>query len=195
MTASHRFFAESAPTEFGYWDRRERYIFTHTGLGTGPLLHELTHVLAEADFPGIPLWLNEGLGSLFEEYELKDGRIAGRVNWRLHRFKKESASGTSTPLNTLFTLDRTAFYGTQATTHYAAVRHLMLWLQEQGLVKTLYERVKREPHATPAAALSGLFQPAMPVPEIELTVRNWAQKQIFQPSPHDGTPRNGSRYR
>ena len=51
--------------------------------GGGTLVHELVHPYVEADFPGAPPWLNEGLGSLFEQSDERDGYIVGLTNWRL----------------------------------------------------------------------------------------------------------------
>ena len=57
------------------------------GTGTGTLLHELTHALADFDVPDMPDWLNEGLASLHEQCRFRNDEqgpwIEGLVNWRL----------------------------------------------------------------------------------------------------------------
>jgi len=37
----------------------------------------------EANFPACPPWLNEGMGSLYEQCGDADGHIHGFTNWRL----------------------------------------------------------------------------------------------------------------
>ena len=44
----------------------------------------MVHAMAESDYPDIPAWLNEGLGSLYEACSWnKEGRAIGVTNWRL----------------------------------------------------------------------------------------------------------------
>ncbi len=52
--------------------------------GGGTLVHEIVHPFIEANFPNCPPWLNEGLGSLYEQSGEVQGRIHGFTNWRLH---------------------------------------------------------------------------------------------------------------
>jgi predicted DNA-binding transcriptional regulator YafY len=52
------------------------------------LAHELTHALIVYDFPDVPTWFNEGLGSLHEGCRIERTRIVGVPNWRLGPFQK-----------------------------------------------------------------------------------------------------------
>ena len=51
--------------------------------GTGTLVHEIVHPYVRANFRRCPAWLNEGLGSLYEQCGERDGHIVGYPNWRL----------------------------------------------------------------------------------------------------------------
>ena len=48
------------------------------------LRHECTHALLHAALPYVPLWLDEGLASLYEECEFSadELRLVGLENWR-----------------------------------------------------------------------------------------------------------------
>jgi len=179
MSWSYRLFQETPPTQLGYYDRRESYIYTHVERGFGPLLHEMVHVMAEADYPGIPAWLNEGLGSLFEEYvETADG-IEGITNWRLTRFKQEILAKRPVPLRTLFALDRAAVYGENSLSYYTAARHLMLWLQEQDKVLEFYMAMRDAKVADPVKALLAVTGAQKTLEQIEAELRQWALAQSF----------------
>lgn len=181
MTWSHRLFQETPPTQLGYYDRRESYIFTHVERGFGPMLHEMVHVMAEADFPAIPAWMNEGLGSLFEEYVETPNGIEGINNWRLTRFKQEILDKRPVPLCTLFALDRRAVYGENALSYYTAARHLMLWLQEQDKVLAFYTAMRDSKGADPAQSLQIALGTKKTLEQIEAELRQWALVQRFTP--------------
>src|SRR5207237_3292877 len=74
----------SAPdTPYGFYSRAAGGLFMNIATGGGTLVHEIVHPYVEADFPDAPPWLNEGLGSLFEQSAERDGHIVGLTNWRL----------------------------------------------------------------------------------------------------------------
>lgn len=179
MSWSHRLFQELPPTAQGYYDRREGYIFTQADGGFGPLLHEMVHVMAEADYPGIPAWLNEGLGSLFEEYEQDSDGIAGVNNWRLTRFKQEILAKRPVPLRTLFALDYKSVYGPNSLSYYATARHLMLWLQEQNKVLDFYAALRDSKNADPVQSLLSVFGKQKSLEQIESELQQWALVQRF----------------
>jgi hypothetical protein len=203
MAFSFKMFDETPPTTYGYYDRRQTYILTHADFGFGPMLHEMTHVLAEADFPKIPPWLNEGISSLYEEYEIAENAegksgaqiVNGVVNWRLKRFRQEILDGSAVTLRALFALDKRALYGERALSNYTAARHLMLWLQEQDKVKALYTLLRDNADLSAEAAFKRLF-PELSLEDLQSEVRRWAMAQHFDPSRSGpGVRKKSSRYR
>lgn len=50
------------------------------------LLHELAHIFNGHHFPGMPVWVNEGLATYYESLTVEDGRaLVGRVpGWKSH---------------------------------------------------------------------------------------------------------------
>jgi hypothetical protein len=183
MSNSQRLFQEVPPTSLGYYDRRDSYILTHAERGFGPLLHEMVHVLAEADYPGIPPWLNEAMGSLYEEYAERDGEIVGVLNWRIDRFKHDLTSNRPVSLRTLFELDYETLYGEKTLSYYTTLRHTMLWLQEQNKAEELYKSLRDKKFTNPEQAFQALFSNRMTLDEIERDIRHWAQTKVYQSAP------------
>ena len=57
----------SPDTPYGYYSPCERAIITNVGNGYGTLVHEMVHAFMDANFANAPVWLNEGLASLYEQ--------------------------------------------------------------------------------------------------------------------------------
>src|SRR5262249_53445837 len=113
-------------------------LFMNIATGGGTLVHEIVHPYVEADFPAAPPWLNEGLGSLFEQSAERGGRIVGLTNWRLAGLQRTIAHGRLASFRALTALDSDAFYNDDRGTNYAQSRYLLYYLQEQGLLRDFY---------------------------------------------------------
>jgi hypothetical protein len=57
----------SVDTPYGYYSPCERALVMNIGYGYGTLVHEMVHAYMDANFPDAPVWLNEGLASLYEQ--------------------------------------------------------------------------------------------------------------------------------
>jgi len=133
-------------TPYGFYLQDQRTIVMNVGPGIGTLTHELVHPLVEADFPGAPTWLDEGIASLFERFGLtKPGEIHGYKNWRHPRLlralrsKKEHASALP---SALFGMDGTTFRNNDEDLHYATARYLCQWLDEHKKLWAFYHRYR-----------------------------------------------------
>ena len=62
-------------SKYGYYKPSEKTMLMNINTGTGTLVHEMTHALVRYDFPDIPSWFNEGLGSLYERCSLNNRTI------------------------------------------------------------------------------------------------------------------------
>ncbi|MEJ7597867.1 MAG: hypothetical protein WKG01_08170 [Kofleriaceae bacterium] len=129
---------EAPDTPYGFYAPVDGALYMNIATGGGTLVHELVHPYVEADFPRAPPWLNEGLGSLFEQSAERDGRIIGLTNWRLAGLQRSIAGGDVPRFKQLTSLGGTAFYGDDSGTHYAQARYLLYYLQEQGLLRAFY---------------------------------------------------------
>ncbi len=138
-----RLTGKSPTTPYGFYSRSQGALFMNIATGGGTLVHELVHPYVEADFPGAPAWLNEGLGSLFEQSADKNGHIIGLTNWRLTGLQRSFADGQTLPtFHELTHLDDSSFYGDGSGTHYAMSRYLMYYLQEKNLLVDFYKKFR-----------------------------------------------------
>ena len=127
--------ADDAPeTPYGLYHSKTREIFVNTAsAGIFTLTHELMHVLIESDLPLAPVWLAEGLASLYELPDLtsEPGQIHGKVDQR----RKDLLDALSSPrkktvtLDALFAMSDAAFRDPETEwVHYAQAREAMRWL-------------------------------------------------------------------
>ncbi|MGH9908622.1 MAG: hypothetical protein ACRD8U_23940, partial [Pyrinomonadaceae bacterium] len=93
-----------------------------------------------------PPWLNEGLGSLYEQCGEADGHIRGFTNWRLPGLQQAIRSGDVSSFKTLTSMDAGAFYNDNRGVNYAQARYLCYYLQEKGVLVKFY-REFREQHS------------------------------------------------
>ncbi len=129
-------------TPYGYFDPDARALVMNIATGGGTLVHEMVHVYVEADFPACPVWLNEGLGSLFEACREERGHIVGLLNWRLPILQDAIRRGPLPTLQELSALDPGAFYGEGQDVHYGMARYLCFFLQEEGKLREYYEAAR-----------------------------------------------------
>ena len=130
---------ETPTTPYGFYSRANRGLFMNISTGGGTLVHEIVHPYVEADFPNAPPWLNEGLGSLFEQSAEQDGHIVGLTNWRLAGLQKAIAKSTVPSFKTLTAMDGDVFYAEASGTNYAQSRYLLYYMQEKGLLRDFYK--------------------------------------------------------
>ncbi|HEU0030590.1 MAG TPA: DUF1570 domain-containing protein [Kofleriaceae bacterium] len=158
---------EDPGTPFGFYSSTHGAMFMNIATGGGTLVHEIVHPYVEADFPDAPAWLNEGLGSLFEQSAERDGHIVGLTNWRLAGLQKSIRRGSVPSFRALTGLDRGKFYDDDSGTNYAQSRYLLYYLQEQKLLHDFYRAFRaaqtKDPtgYATLVATLGRDAQPDM----------------------------------
>jgi len=136
-------FHEECMSPFGFYRPDVRTIVMNAGPGIGTLTHEIVHPLVEADFPGAPSWIDEGIASLFEAPVLpRAGEIHGAKNWRLPRLlaaigspKKHEAAR----LDALFGMSDATFRDDDETLHYAMARYACQWLDQRGKLWAFYQ--------------------------------------------------------
>lgn len=126
-------------SRFGYYKPGMKVMLMNISTGTGTLVHEMTHALVRYDFPDIPSWFNEGLGSLYERSSLSNNQIMGYVNWRLPALQEAIDKNTYTTLSSLVKTNDDEFYGDRSDVNYAQARYLCMYLQETGLLKKFYK--------------------------------------------------------
>jgi hypothetical protein len=132
-------FGDTDLSPYGYYKTSKQIMLMNIATGSGTLIHEITHALVRYDFPDIPSWFNEGLGSLYERSSLKDKEIIGYVNWRLPALQKAISNDYYKSLETLMKADDDEFYGENSGLNYSQARYFCLYLQEKNLLKKYYK--------------------------------------------------------
>jgi hypothetical protein len=131
-------FGDAPSTPYGYYSITHKALVMNISTGGGTLVHEIVHPFIEANFPACPPWLNEGLGSLYEQSGEENGRIHGYTNWRLPGLQAAIKAHTVPSFRELTSLDVRGFYEDDRGTHYAQSRYLLYYLQQKGLLKKFY---------------------------------------------------------
>jgi hypothetical protein len=127
-------FHDTPTTPFGYYSDSENALIMNIATGGGTLVHEIVHPFMRANFPACPAWLNEGLGSLYEQSEEKNGHIHGRTNWRLAGLQQSIRQKQLSSFEELTGTSNGTFYNDDRGSNYAQARYLCYYLQEHGLL-------------------------------------------------------------
>lgn len=133
-------FNDKPSTPYGYYSSQHKALIMNISTGGGTLVHEIVHPFMEANFPACPPWLNEGMGSLYEQCGEEDGHIYGYVNWRLPGLQKAIKAGQVPAFKTLMAMDANTFYGDGTGVNYAQSRYLCYYLQEKKLLVKFYKQ-------------------------------------------------------
>jgi hypothetical protein len=131
-------FGSRPTTPYGYFSSTHKALVMNISTGGGTLVHEIVHPFIEANFPECPAWLNEGLGSLYEQCGEVDGHIHGYTNWRLPGLQNAIKAGTVPTFSKLMAMNASDFYDDDRGTHYAQARYLCYYLQQRGLLVKFY---------------------------------------------------------
>jgi hypothetical protein len=146
-------YAAPCIAHFGFYQPTDRYMVMNAALGLGTLTHEIVHPLVEADFPGAPTWINEGIASVFEQPQIpRPGEIHGGKNWRHPRLKRallSPAEKNDARLDALFGMRDDYFRGTKEDLHYAQARYVCQWLDERGKLWPFFQKWRDTVDADP----------------------------------------------
>jgi hypothetical protein len=137
---AERLFGKKPDTPFGYFSSKDKALVMNIETGGGTLVHEIVHPFIAANFPECPTWLNEGLGSLYEQSGEKDGKIHGSTNWRLKGLKEAIRAKKLPPFKELCAADTKEFYEKDKGGNYAQARYLCYYLQQKDLLQKFYRQ-------------------------------------------------------
>ncbi len=168
----HRGHAEYA----GLYSRDDRRLLLNLATGEGTIAHELTHALANLDFPEMPEWFDEGLASLHEDSEFStDGlTLIGRANWRTQLLRQEAKNER---LPALEEFVQTPFNGPQAAQHYAMARGLCQYLQERGRLGAFYRKCRSNHAIDPTGGWSlAAVLGQTDLRKVDADFQHWAQR-------------------
>jgi hypothetical protein len=165
------FFSESPTTPYGYYSSSHKALIMNIATGGGTLVHEIVHPFMEANFPACPPWLNEGLGSLYEQCGELGGHIHGFTNWRLPGLQKAIRQRRVPSFKTLTAMDEGAFYNEDKGTNYAQSRYLCYYMQEKGLLVKFYREFIARQTLDPSGFKS--LQKVLAEPDMDAFKTRW----------------------
>lgn len=168
----------SQTTEGMYEHPLRRLVASDIGM---VLRHEFTHAMhfGHMERLGQPhmLWVQEGLASLYETYDLaEDGAIVFQPNLRHNQARLMASSRTYTPFATLVALKPDAFMA-KSQQLYPQVRSMFEFLADTGKLRRWYKRYTDgfAEDRTGTRALEEVF--GMPLAMIEDEWRTWVLKR------------------
>ena len=143
----------------------------------GSLRHEFVHAMHYAHMEQIgqrhPLWIQEGLAALYEDYILhQDGSIEFTPNERHNIARRRARAGKLMKWKDLFIIPEDRFMA-RATQLYPQVRSIFEFLADRGKIGCWYRALVRNFSIDPtgAKAFEACFD--MPVTDIERAWRLW----------------------
>ena len=164
-------FAEKPTTPYGYYSSSHKALIMNISTGGGTLVHEIVHPFVEANFPACPPWLNEGLGSLYEQCGELSGHIHGFTNWRLPGLQQAIKSGRVPSFQSLTAMDTNAFYNADKGTNYGQARYLCYYLQEKELLIKFYQQFLAAQKEDPTGYKS--LQKVLGEADMDIFKTNW----------------------
>ena len=125
----------------GVYDHNQRVLVTRN-IG-GSLRHEFFHLMHYGHMERVnqlhPLWIQEGMASLYEDYDLgADGKIQFRANERHNVVRGLAKAGRLMRWSQLVAIDEKRFMD-DATQLYPQVRSMFEFLAERGLLESWYK--------------------------------------------------------
>jgi len=164
-------FGDEPTTPYGYYSSKDKALIMNISTGGGTLVHEIVHPFMEANFPACPPWLNEGLGSLYEQCGEVGGHIHGFTNWRLPALQQAIKAGKVPPFKTLTAMDSSAFYNNGKGTNYAQSRYLCYYMQEKGVLVKFYQDFHAHQKEDPTGFKT--LQKILAQKDMEVFKKNW----------------------
>ncbi|MBU4263462.1 MAG: peptidoglycan-binding protein [Proteobacteria bacterium] len=122
---------------FGFYAKNDHLLVATVRGGYGTLLHELMHALIADDSPDAPLWLVEGLATLYERSGWTTRRLLGLPNWRMEFIRYQR------PVK-LAEFEQITGQEVIYRDDLAFIRLIMLFIDDKEQVGRLYREAKSE---------------------------------------------------
>ncbi|MFK7778554.1 MAG: hypothetical protein QM501_10670 [Gimesia sp.] len=134
---------------YGYFQSDEMRIVMNLATGSGTLGHELTHALAQIDYPDMPEWFDEGLASLHEQCEFSEegNQLLGTDNWRSQILLSALDRGHLPELKSL--VQQTRISRKREALTYAYARYFCLYLQQKKVLSPFYRKLRTNQESDP----------------------------------------------
>jgi tetratricopeptide (TPR) repeat protein len=113
------------------------------------MTHEFTHAIHAGDLDALdqqhPIWITEGLASLFESAQFEGDTLIPRDNFRLSIIQAAQRRNKLIPLEKLFALKQPEFMANPML-GYGQSSSILLYLYEKNLLRPFYDQYKQDYH-------------------------------------------------
>ena len=144
------------------------------------LRHEFFHVLHWRSTSRAgqmhPIWVQEGLCSLVEDYDVIDGRVVPVPSWRTNTVKRLLSGARLTPIKELASIPRDKFgAGGRTMARYAECRAFFLFLYQQNALGAWYAHFLADTNEDPSGYASILAVLGTDDAGLERRYRDWVR--------------------
>lgn len=147
------------------------------------MVHEFTHALHAADQRAVgqehPVWLREGLASMYEAGEVVDDVLQPRDNFRLTYVQSAAKHQALVPLDKLLKYTPQDFVA-HANLAYGESSSFLLYLYEKQLLRKFYEEFKLAYPADPFGKLALERSTGSSLADLQ---KDWTQWMLERPAP------------
>jgi hypothetical protein len=144
------------------------------------MTHEFTHALHAGDLDPLgqehPIWIVEGIASLFEAAQFEGDKLVPKDNYRLWHLRLAYRTHRLVSLEKLFTWTQTQFVA-NANIGYGEASSVMLYLYEQNLLRKFYETYKINFDKDPTGKLTLEQVTGKPIKEFERDWQTWMMQR------------------
>ena len=110
------------------------------------MTHEFTHALHAGDKAPLgqdhPIWIVEGIASMFEAAQFEGDKLVPHDNFRLNMLQNANRGKKLIPLTTLLAMEQPEFVK-KANLAYGQASSIMLYLYEKSLLRPFYDTYKK----------------------------------------------------
>lgn len=139
-------------------------------------LHVLHHRSNTRSGQGHPVWIQEGLCSLVEDYDMLDGVLTPTPSWRTNSVKRLERAGGLPTLTELATLQRGRFTSSRPLANYAYARAVFLFLFQRGKLGDFYRHYTNNWSIDSTGISSLEVVIGMDIQDVDAEFRRWLRQ-------------------
>jgi hypothetical protein len=169
---------QAAVSSAGHYDVATRTLESLSA--SDVIIHEFTHALHHADQVRAnqrhPVWIREGLASLFQRSAMREGKLEMLVGRDLAGLQEAVRNHKNPAWAALLAMDQETFLK-DADVCYGQSHYIFFYLNQLGKVKDFYEKYKAGYAADPTGGAALAKTVGKPLGEIESDWLAWVLKQ------------------
>ena len=169
-----------------YEHQRRRLVAQDLG---ATLRHEFIHVLHWRDMNRLGQahapWIQEGMASLVEDYDMNGRRLVPAPSWRTNMVKRMNDRHRMPSIEELAVTPMNAFTSNRPLAKYAHARTIMLYLLDHDLLEAFYSTYTKNYNEDPSGIRALEMVLEIEIDEIEKDFANWVE--LLDAVPETGT--------